>query len=426
VIGAGPAGTAVSKVLARAGVAHDVLDENQRPGGNIDRRPLDAPATSFELTAANGAGRLLAGAHVVDLTPARLVRWVTDGVLHEHEYEAVFVCTGAYDGSFSRPWSQRAGVTTVGALQALLKGQSIVPVGSVTLIGAGPFLWAAAADLRGKRVRVRAVVDRVPLHRYTWIMPFALLMPRRTVSFGWGMLRLLLSGTSLYFGREAQLTETGAVRVGGELVEADHVAITDYFAPQTQLARTANCVQAYNAVGQYFFTASDRAGLTSTEGIYLCGEGQGIHGREYAAVTGEIAARAFVQTLGLRLSGGRFLSAHRALLRLYARRLERLMYPQGSFKVSPAAEACTCEHVSMSQVADAIEFGLRDLTSIKAVTRCGMGTCQGRYCEPIVTRMVAMSGQPPRAPFFQKGFVRPVPVAVLLPADQTQEVGRVR
>jgi len=57
VIGAGPAGTAVSKVLARAGVAHDVLDENQRPGGNIDRRPLDAPATPEAIMRAVNAMR---------------------------------------------------------------------------------------------------------------------------------------------------------------------------------------------------------------------------------------------------------------------------------------------------------------------------------------------------------------------------------
>jgi hypothetical protein len=154
-------------------------------------------------------------------------------------------------------------------------------------------------------------------------------------------------------------------------------------------------------------------------GIYVCGEGQGIHGREYAQVSGELAARAFARTIGRRIPGGRFLAIRRALLGRYAARLESAMYgrPGSPLLMAPEAEACSCEHVCVQDVDDAIALGLRDLTSIKAVTRCGMGVCQGRYCEPVLTRLIERAGGQPREPFFQKGFVRPVTVRAVIDGD---------
>src|SRR5687768_8363212 len=106
VIGAGPAGDAVSRVLARAGIEHDVFDENERTGGNIDRIPMDAPPTALEARAAGGMTKMLPGTDVVDLTRDRVVRWLADGSIQERAYDAVFVCTGGYDGALPRRWAR--------------------------------------------------------------------------------------------------------------------------------------------------------------------------------------------------------------------------------------------------------------------------------------------------------------------------------
>jgi D-hydroxyproline dehydrogenase subunit alpha len=47
------------------------------------------------------------------------------------------------------------------------------------------------------------------------------------------------------------------------------------------------------------------------------------------------------------------------------------------------------------------------LSSIKIVTRCGMGSCQGRYCEPLICRLFAEAQKQPLAPFSQRLFTRP-------------------
>jgi len=48
IVGAGPAGAAVSEILSRAGIAHDLYDEQPRAGGNIGRRRFDAPPLALE------------------------------------------------------------------------------------------------------------------------------------------------------------------------------------------------------------------------------------------------------------------------------------------------------------------------------------------------------------------------------------------
>jgi len=65
-------------------------------------------------------------------------------------------------------------------------------------------------------------------------------------------------------------------------------------------------------------------------------------------------------------------------------------------------------------VREAIAAGLADIGSLKIVTRCGMGNCQGRYCEPLLCRLFAAAGVEPRSPLTQKGLVRPVRVRDLV------------
>ena len=48
IVGAGPAGSAVSEILSASGIAHDLYDEQPRAGGNIGRRRFDAPTAAPE------------------------------------------------------------------------------------------------------------------------------------------------------------------------------------------------------------------------------------------------------------------------------------------------------------------------------------------------------------------------------------------
>jgi NAD(P)H-nitrite reductase large subunit len=49
---------------------------------------------------------------------------------------------------------------------------------------------------------------------------------------------------------------------------------------------------------------------------------------------------------------------------------------------------CRCEEITMREILHAIEMGAVDITGVKRRTRAGMGTCQGRTCERLVSQII--------------------------------------
>jgi NADPH-dependent 2,4-dienoyl-CoA reductase/sulfur reductase-like enzyme len=413
IVGAGPAGSAASSVLAAAGVEHEVLDEGPRSGGNLDRRRFDAPPSGLERGA--GPGRFIGGATVLSVTPGRLVELLRDGAIERRRYEAVFLCAGAYDLQLPRA-GRWASWSSAGALQALLKGQGIVPQGRVVLAGAGPFLAIVGADLVRAGAQVSDVIDSVPLARYARLLPAAAAQPGTAALFARALARLRRAGTRLRLGaRAAAIGERSLRLADGSELPFDRIGVTDCFAPQTQLARTAGCAQVFSPAGRYFCTATDELGRTDRPGIFVCGEGQGIRGGQHARASGALAACAWLADNGVPVPSGlsqRTMLRRARRLRRFGEMLERIV--EAADRAIPnEAWVCSCERVAAGPVRQAIAAGLHDLSSIKIVTRCGMGSCQGRYCEPLICRLFAEAGLQPLAPLAQKNLVRPVPAGTL-------------
>ena len=87
---------------------------------------------------------------------------------------------------------------------------------------------------------------------------------------------------------------------------------------------------------------------------------------------------------------------------------------------------CFCEDVTEDDIKSAIGFGARSMDDAKRVTRCGMGWCQGLYCEDSIRHTIALSsGQnEERIPHMRKRPpVRPVPLALfaILPEPSWKE-----
>lgn len=49
---------------------------------------------------------------------------------------------------------------------------------------------------------------------------------------------------------------------------------------------------------------------------------------------------------------------------------------------------CRCEEITLREVLHAIEMGAVDITGVKRRTRAGMGTCQGKTCEHLVSQII--------------------------------------
>lgn len=77
---------------------------------------------------------------------------------------------------------------------------------------------------------------------------------------------------------------------------------------------------------------------------------------------------------------------------------------------------CRCEEVRAEAVAAALHNGAVSVDDVKRRTRAGMGACQGIFCIPAVSAMVAEgTGMPIQelAPMTARPPVRPIPLEAL-------------
>jgi NAD(P)H-nitrite reductase large subunit len=113
--------------------------------------------------------------------------------------------------------------------------------------------------------------------------------------------------------------------------------------------------------------------------IYVAGELTGIGGSDLALVEGAIAGSAIAgSTRDLKI-----LKKRRKKLKGFAEALTKVYPVQLGWKswLSDQTIICRCEEISYSDINDAREeFDASDARTIKLLTRCGMGLCQGRVC----------------------------------------------
>lgn len=423
IVGAGPAGAAATRVLAAAGVATVVFDEQPRSGGNVGRVHMQAPPTTLErLAAANDDVELRSGSRVLGVTAGGHVEYQQDGAFHDDAFGAVILACGAYDTHFPLPGSPATGISSAGSLQALYKAQGIVPEGDVVVAGSGPFLYVAASDLAAAGARVRAVVDRFRHADYNRLAIPGMLIPGNGIEYLRRRATLLRRGVRVLRGQRPEAVDNGQlVLASSQRIAFDHLGLTELMLPQSQLPRTAGCKLRWSSSGGYFVTETDAVGRTSVANVYVCGEGQGIRGWRHAQASGELAAKACLadNNMDSAAVAGRQVQIFTG----FAQRLERIMRAREPQQFAPDAILCACEKVPVRAVQDAVALGLDDLSSIKVVTRCGMGPCQGRYCEPLVARVIEQAGKQPRAPLNQHVLTRPMSAQQFAsaPASQVEE-----
>jgi hypothetical protein len=227
--------------------------------------------------------------------------------------------------------------------------------------------------------------------------------------------------------------------VGGrvETLSCDTLLLHQGVIPHLNLPLAAGCDVAWNDAQLCFEPLVDAWGGSSLPGVWIAGDGAGIAGADAAGPRGALAALAAANALGRFDADERDRKArpHRlALARALRGRafLDTLYRPADAFRL-PAGDtlACRCEEVPASRVVDAARGGAVGSNQAKALTRCGMGPCQGRYCAPTVTALVARTcgiTSMEVGTYRQRFPVRPVTLAELasLPGSQAADEAVVR
>ncbi|HEY0719161.1 MAG TPA: FAD-dependent oxidoreductase, partial [Streptosporangiaceae bacterium] len=424
VVGAGPAGLAAARAAADLGAQVVLVDAGRAAGGQIYRQPVTAgaartpgagpklPARLRRVTSHPRVRHLPATSVWQAAAGEQFMLWLTGG--DQLQARAVIIATGASEIVLPFPGWERPGVTTVGAAQALLKGQGVVAGQRVLVAGSGPLLLPAAAGLAEAGVEVVAMLEATPLSpgavgraarlaRYTGkageAAAYARILARHRVPVRPGRAVTAVHGDEEVTGATISRVDRDWRPVPGteRRVRVDAVHASFGFSPALELSRALGCADLPQPGRPTAAVWCDDNQATSVPGVFAAGETTGVAGADVAelegCVAGVAAARYLEQSspdgFGQKMNGVRAGSGERAGQRLrpalararrFARGLDELYpwRPGGLDWPGPDTIVCRCEEVPWAAIGAAVADGARDVRAVRGATRCGMGYCQGR------------------------------------------------
>jgi NADPH-dependent 2,4-dienoyl-CoA reductase/sulfur reductase-like enzyme len=423
IVGAGPAGIRAAQALVAAGLRPMVVDEAPACGGQIYRQPLVPDGRSAVARYGSEAAKatrlhweFAALIPRIDHMPGALL-WnlregiadvACDGTNRRIAYDGLILATGATDRVLPVPGWTLPGVFTLGGAQVALKAQGCAIGQRVVFAGSGPLLYLVAWQYLKAGVDVAAVLDAAPLVARRHLVrafrhaPGIVLRGLRYAA------ELKLRGVELRSGvsgfrMEGDIRVTGVSWREGRAVrhlECDGVGYGLGLRPETQVADLAGCAMRFSVRDRTWLPVKDAAGRSSVAGVYLAGDGAGIAGADAAERAGERSALALIEDRGLSFDETRAALLTRELAAIdRAREALEALFPfphHWAEEVADDTLLCRCEEVDAGALRKAVrDYDLTELNRLKAISRIGMGRCQGRMCAAAAAELLARAtGRP--------------------------------
>ena len=408
IVGAGPAGLSAATCAANLGLDVLVLDEQPAPGGqiyrNIERADNDTLdhlgpdyARGVDLVAKfrQSASDYIGGAIVWNIESSGVVSYSKMGKSSQARAKYVIIAIGATERPVPFPGWDLAGVMGAGAIDANFKSSGTIPDGPVVLAGSGPLLLLIIGHLVKLGVEIEAVLDTTPMGN----MPSALMqLPKalRRSDYllkGLGMLLNLKRSRVRYH----QNVTAYSARGNGQLQSVSFVAkgkshdldtsmflVHEGVVPRCDFTRLLGLKHRWDPVQRYWYPETNTFGATENATIYVAGDSAFVHGGIPAGLKGSLAAFQIALQLKAPQALGKtdtLRGLKTALSSELAPRpfIDALYQPrQKLYGVSDETIVCRCEEVTAGDIRQTIREGCSEPNEIKALTRCGMGNCQGR------------------------------------------------
>ncbi len=422
VIGGGPAGMGAAIRASSLGLRTALIEQGPGPGGQV-YRPLPSPFSAAGKEHPGDALRRQLGASEATVFLHHAVWNLSDGYhvdviaargTERVDAPALILATGTHERFVPVKGWTLPGVIGLGAATVLMKSQQILPGRNVVVAGAGPLLLLVAAMILEAGGRVAALVDLNGVIDWTARLPAMLSRPDLIWQGSQWWSRLVRAGTPVF--RRHTVTEIEgddsacAVRLAPvdeswsvsatatRTISADAVCIGYGLCPSTEMTRVMNVPHRFAPELGGWVPEVDDDYRSENEGLYVVGDAAGVQGAAAAPLSGEVAALSAAHALG-RIDRDQLVRARTPLLRELRRasRFGRAMCGLTQVRAGLVADisadtiVCRCEDVTRRQIDDAVAAGCRDINQVKAVTRCGMGPCQGRMCGDAATSIVALS-----------------------------------
>ncbi len=426
VVGAGPAGLRAAATLVAGGLSPILIDESATSGGQIYRRQPANFRRSYQklygfdadkAQAIHGVLDTLGGR--IDYRPNTLVWQVGDGRLYTQsgersdavDFDALILATGATDRLAPiRGWTL-PGCYSLGASQIALKAQACSIGRSVVFMGTGPLLYLIAYQYAKAGANVKAVLDTSAFSAQVRALPALASRPNLLLRGLYFRAVLIAKGVPVH-NSVKPIEIMGPDHVSGVRVQlsdgkskdiqTDAVGMGFHLRSETQLADLAGCGFEFDNLTQQWQPRCDEDGRTDRPGVYIAGDGARILGADAAETAGQLAAFAALTDLGLP-SPSLAPTRLRRQMAVFRRFRSGLMtaFPWPKTLVKSLADdvlICRCEAITVGNLRQAsVEKGAPELNRAKALSRVGMGRCQGRYCGSAAAEVLASAEGKPLA-----------------------------
>jgi NADPH-dependent 2,4-dienoyl-CoA reductase/sulfur reductase-like enzyme len=417
IIGAGPAGIRAAETISRAGLVPILIDEAPRAGGQGYRTPASGISIDTHKLMGSQSKKyqqlhhdFLSIVSSINYRPETLVWAIENNTLFtlSHntiatiQFDCLIVASGATDRVYPMPGWTLPGVFTLGGMQLSLKDQGCAIGKKVVLFGSSPLLPLVALQYKNLGVEIAAICDTTGFAGKISALPSMVFSPGtflRGLSY---LASLTLSRTPLFFGVKP-LSIEGDHRVRGirfltgsgqeKWIECDGVGLGYGLKPETQIADLAGAVFEPDEDLGLWLPRMDQDGRAGNN-LYLAGDGAAIGGADAAEASGKLAALAALSSLGVYCDAKQQTRLQNTVrrLRAFQRGLARAFAPPQQFAETLADETviCRCEaiHAGTIRKALALSHTPPEMNRVKAITRCGMGRCQGRMCAPALQAMI--------------------------------------
>lgn len=304
IIGAGPAGLAASIEAANAGCKVLLIDENNKPGGQLFKQIHKFFGSREHKAGTRGINignellndtkdldiDVLLNTEVCGLTKDKKI-WINENKTKSREIQAkkIIVATGAYENSVQFDGWDLPGVMGAGAAQTMINLNRVLPGQKVLMLGSGNVGVIVSYQLMQAGADVVAIVEAAPsLGGYG---VHTAKVARAGVPFYTSHTIKKAYGTERVEKVEIVQLDSNWKEVEGseKTFEVDTICLAVGLTPMVELIYLAGCEFTFIGSMGGYVPVHDRYMRTTVNGIYVAGDVAGIEEASTAMEEGRLA-----------------------------------------------------------------------------------------------------------------------------------------